>query len=103
MAFQLTTKIIRKNIRCTVLDEGASTSVMSLSYWRAIGSPEVNHSPTTLKDFGGRRFQPYGLLPAIQIELGGKSVSIHVEVIDAPLYYNLVLVHNWFYAIQAVA
>ena len=64
---------------------------MSLSCWRAIGSPEVNHSPTTLKDFDGRGFQPYGLLPAIQVELGGKSVSIHIEVIGAPLDSNLLL------------
>ena len=76
---------------------------MSLSCWRAIGSPEINRSPTTLKDFDGRGFQPYGLLPSIHVELGGKSVSIHIEVINAPLDYNLLLGHNWFYVMQAVA
>ena len=64
---------------------------MSLSCWRAIGSLEMNRSPTTLKAFDGRGFQPYGLLPAIDVELGGNSVSIHIEVIDAPLDYNLIL------------
>ena len=73
------------------MDEGASTSVMSLSCWRAIGSPEINRSPATLKDFDGRGFQPYGLLPSIHVELGGKLVSIHIEVIGAPLDYNLLL------------
>ena len=76
---------------------------MSLSCWRAIGSPKINHSPTTLKAFDGCGFQPYGLLPAIHVELGGKSVSIHIEVVYAPLDYNLLLGHNWFYAMQAVA
>ena len=57
----------------------------------------------TLKDFDGHGFQPYGLLPSIHVELGGKSVSIHIEVIDAPLDYNLLLGHNRFYAMQAVA
>ena len=72
LAFQIATKIAGKTIHCTVLDEGASTSVMSLSCWKAIGSPEINHSPTTLKDFDVRGFQPYGLLPTIHVELGGK-------------------------------
>ena len=47
--FQLTTKITIKNIHHTILDEGASTSVMSLSCWRAIGSPKINRSPTVTK------------------------------------------------------
>ena len=98
LAFHIATKIARKNIRHTVLDEGSSTSVMSLSCWIAIRSLETNHSPTTLKAFDGHRFQPYGLLPAIHVELWGMSVSIHIEVIDAPLDYNLLLGHNRFYA-----
>ena len=76
---------------------------MSLSCWRAIGSPKVNHSPAILKAFDGHEFQPYGLLPAIQVKLGGKSVSIHIKVVDAPLDYNLLLGRNWFDAMQAVA
>ena len=89
--FQLSIKFIGKNIHHTILDDEYSTSVMSLSCWRAIGSPEINHSPTTLKAFDGRRFQPCGLLPPLQIKIGGKSISIHVEVVDAHLDYNLLL------------
>ena len=37
------------------------------------------------------------------IELGDKTVSIQVEVVDAPLDYNLLLGRNWFYAMTAVA
>ena len=86
-----------------MLDEGALTCVMSLSCWRGIGSPETNRSPTTSKSFDGRGFQPYGLFSSLLIELGGKSVSIHVEVFDSPLDYNLLLGRNWFYAMQAIA
>ena len=53
LAFQINTSICGKNIHRTSLDEGASTSIMSLSCWRAIGSPEVRQSPTTLKAFDG--------------------------------------------------
>ena len=56
LAFQLFTKVIGKIIQCTILDEGASTSVMSLSYWRAIVSLEIKCSTMTLKDFDGHIF-----------------------------------------------
>ena len=70
LAFQNATKIVGNIVRRTILDEGTSTPVMSLSCWRTIGSPEINHSPTTLKAFDGHDFQPYGLLPTIRVELG---------------------------------
>ena len=33
----------------------------------------------------------------------GETISIMVEVVDAPLYYNLLLGRNWFYAIIIIA
>ena len=84
-------KVIGKIIRRTILKKGASNSVMSLSCWRDIISPNINCSPMTLKAFDGHGFQSYGLLPSLQVDIGGKSVSIHIEVVDAPLYYNLLL------------
>ena len=101
--FQLYTKFIMKIICRTILEEGSSTSFMSLCCWRSIVSPEINCSPMTLKAFDGHGFQPYGLLSSLQVKLGGKLVSIHVEVVDAPLDNNLLLGRNWFYAMQVVA
>ena len=57
----------------------------------------------TLKAFDGWGFQPHGLISALVVEMGGKTVSIQVEVVDAPLDYNLLLGRNWFYAMTAVA
>ena len=76
---------------------------MSLSCWKAIGSPEIVTSPTTLKAFDGRGLPPHGLIPAISVDLRGKAVSIQVEVVNAMLDYNLLLGRNWFYAMIAVA
>jgi hypothetical protein len=98
LTFQIQAMVCGKNIHHTVLDEGASTCVMSLSCWRAIGSPKLHQSPTTLKAFDGCGFQPYGLLQYFIVELKGKIVSIDIEVVDAPLDYNLLLGHSWFYA-----
>ena len=92
-----------KKVFRMVLDEGALTSVLSLTCWKALGSPKLVTSPTTLKAFDGRGFQPHGLISALVVKLGGKTFSIQVEVVDAPLYYNLLLGRNWFYAMNAVA
>ena len=87
----------------TVLNEGASTLVLSLSCWKSISSPEIVKSLMTLKAFDGIGFHPHGLMPTLSVELGGKIVSIQVEVVDAPLDYNLLLGRNWFYAMTIVA
>jgi hypothetical protein len=56
LAFQIQAIVGEKKIHHTVLDEGASTCVMSMSCWRAIGSPKLTQSPTTLKAFDGNGF-----------------------------------------------
>ena len=43
------------------------------------------------------------MLPALSVELGGKTVPIQVEVVDAPLDYNMLLGINWFYAMMVVS
>ena len=50
----------------------------------------------------GRSFRPHGILHSLKVRLGGKTVAIEVEVVDAPLDYNLLLGRNWMYSIQAV-
>jgi hypothetical protein len=82
LAFQIQVVVWNKNIHCTILDEGASTCVMSLACWKSINSPSVNQSPTTLKEFDGLAFRPFGLLQSLTFELGGKTVSVDVEVVD---------------------
>ena len=53
LAFQIITKVVRKKVFRTVLDEGASTSVLSMSCWKDINSLELVTSPMTLKAFDG--------------------------------------------------
>jgi hypothetical protein len=36
------------------------------------------------------------------MQLGGKTVCVEVEVVDAALDYNLLLGQSWTYAMQAV-
>ena len=53
ITFQIIMKVVRKKFFRTVLDKGASTSVLSLSCWKAIFSLELVTSPTTLNAFDG--------------------------------------------------
>jgi hypothetical protein len=91
-----------KNICRTVIDEGASTCVMSLSCWKAIGSSSLHESQNTLKAFNGSVFKPYDVLPSFPITLEGKTVQVEVEVFDTPLDYNLLLGHSWIDSMRAV-
>lgn len=85
-----------------MVDEGASTCIISMSCWKALGSPKLDTFATLLKTFNEHMFQPHGILIALPIELGGKTVSIVVEVVDAPLEYNLLLRQTWFYEMTAI-
>jgi hypothetical protein len=53
--------------------------------------------------FDGQGFHPHGLSQSLPIQLGGKNVTIDVEVVDAPLDYNLLLGRSWFYAMTVIA
>jgi hypothetical protein len=102
LAFQIQVVVSDKNICRTVIDEGASTCVMSIACWKAIGSPPLTESHNTLKAFNGSGFKPYGVLPSLPITLEGKMVNVEVEVFDAPLDYNLLLGRSWIDSMRAV-
>ena len=55
-----------------------------------------------LTTFDGISFRPHGILRSLKVHLGGKTVAIEVEVVDAPLDYNLLLGRNWMYSMQAI-
>ena len=90
-------------VKGTVIDEGVAASMMSLSSWKGLGSPKLSKYATMLTSFDGRSFWPYKILPSLKVRLGGKTITIKVEVVDAPLDYNLLLGRNWMYSMQAIA
>jgi hypothetical protein len=67
VAFQIvvayTMKTFTRNIFRTVVDEGASTCVMSLACWKAIDQPILSLSPTLLMAFDGHSFGHMGSSP----------------------------------------
>ena len=103
IALQIFIGCLGKQVHRIVLDEGATTCIMSYSCWQALGSPMLIASQIVLKEFDGHLFSCHGILTAFPIELGGKTVTIEVEVVNAPLDYNLLLECSWFYPMRAVA
>jgi hypothetical protein len=103
LAFQIQVLVSVHTIRCTVLDEGTSTCVISLPCWRALASPLLTLSPTTFKSFDGHGFKPHGLLKYFFVNLKGKTISVDIEVIDMPLNFNLLHGRIWFYAMTTIA
>lgn len=96
--------VLRNNIlvKRTIVNEGDSACVMSFSCWKAIGSPKLTPSPTLLNAFNGRSFQPHGMIISCSVTLGGRSICVEVEVVDAPLDYNLLSGRSWTYTTTIV-
>ena len=94
---------LKMTFKRTVIDEGDAASMMSLSCWMGLGSLDLSKSATMLTSFDGRSFRPHEILPSLKFCLGGKTVTIKVEAVDAPLDYNILLGQNWMYSMQAIA
>ena len=94
---------LNNTIKCTMIDKGVVASVMSLSCWKGLRSTTFSKSGNMLTAFDGRTFQSHGILPSLEVQLGGKIIAIEVQVVYAPLDYNLLLGRNWIYNMQVVA
>jgi hypothetical protein len=103
VAIQIPVKIRNITVHRCIIDEGASTCIMSKSVWKKLGSPELLPSAITLRAYDGRSASPEGIFQNVPIELGGKTVLIDIEVIEAPLEYNILLGRTYMYAMKAVA
>jgi hypothetical protein len=102
VAFQIHMEYSKYTIKRVVVDEGATTCMMSLVYSKAINSPILSKSLNMLNAFDGHSFHPHGILTSFQVHLGENMVEVEVEVVDAPLDYNLLLGCNWTYAMVVV-
>jgi hypothetical protein len=96
------TKSLTWNIFHTVVDEGVSTCVMSLACWKVIYQPKFSKSLTLLTTFDGHYFRLHGIIPSFPMQLEGKIVCVEVEVVNAPLDYNILLRQSWTYSMKKV-
>jgi hypothetical protein len=73
VAIQIPVKIRNITVHLCIIDEGASTCIMSKSVWQKLGSPELLPSAITLRAYDGRSASPEGIFQNVPIELGGKN------------------------------
>jgi hypothetical protein len=64
---------------------------------------ELIPSTITLQAYDGCPSPPKGLFQNVPVKIGGKNILIDIEVIDAPLDYNILFSHSYMYTMKAVA
>jgi hypothetical protein len=103
ITFQIPVKIWNITVHRCIIDEGASTCIMSKFVWQKLGSPKLIPSAITLRAYDGRPSSLEGLFQNVPVELGGKTILINIEVINAPLDYNILFGRSYMYTMKAVA
>jgi hypothetical protein len=83
--FQITVQVCGRDVPQTLIDEGASVSILSSFAWQALGFPQLVPVTQNLLAFNRRTSQPLGTLPQFPVTLGGKTVFIDVMVVQDPL------------------
>jgi hypothetical protein len=76
--FQITVQVRGRDVPQTLIDEGASVSILSSVAWYALGCPQLAPVTQNLLAFNRGTSQPLGILPQFPVTLGGKTVFIDV-------------------------
>jgi hypothetical protein len=100
--FQIRVEFNSINIYRCILDEGASTSILSSSVWIVLGSLEILSSSHELLAFDICPSEYLVVLPQLPISLGGKTVLVDVIVVQGPLDFNMLLGRDYVYAMNVV-
>ena len=76
--------------------------MVGASVWKKLGSLDLSPSNITLCAWDNHPSQPLSLYRNCRIIVVGKMFLIDIEVIDAPLDYNILLGHSYTYLMSAV-
>jgi hypothetical protein len=71
--------------------------------WQKLSSPELVPPAITLRAYDGQPSSSEGVFQNFLIELGGKTILIDIEVINAPLDYNILFGRSFMHAMKFVA
>jgi len=86
----------------TIIDEGASVSILSSTTWKALGLPSLFPETQNLSGFNKGTSWPLGILPKLPITLKRKIVHLNVMVVQGPLDYNILLGRDYVYSMEAI-
>jgi hypothetical protein len=94
-------KLIKKKYQC-IVDEGASTSILSSPIWKALGYPKLVSTKNDLVSFNRKLSEYFGILPQFPIMLGGNIFLFDLLVVQGPLEFNMILGHDYVYTMNVV-
>jgi hypothetical protein len=100
--FQIIVQVCGRDVPRTLIDEGASVSILSSFAWKSLGYPPLALVTQNLLAFNKRTSQPLGTLPQFLVTLGGKTVFIDIMVIQDPLDFSLLLGRDYVYAMKSI-
>jgi hypothetical protein len=100
--FQITVQVCGQDVPQTLIDEGASVSILSSFAWQALGCPPLAPVTQNLLSFNKRTSQPLGTLPQFPVTLEGKTVFIDIMVVQDPLDFSLLLGRDYVYSMKAI-
>jgi hypothetical protein len=100
--FNITVQVYGRDIPQTLIDEGASISILSSIAWKALGFPLLVSVTHNLLYFNSKTIQPLGTLPQFPVTLGGKTVFIDVVVVHDPLDFDLILGRDYVDAMKDI-
>jgi hypothetical protein len=99
--FQIIVQVCGRDVPQTLIDEGASISILSSIAWHALGFPLLSPISQNILAFNRRTSQHLGTLPQFPVTFGGKTVFIDVMVVQDPLDFAL-LGRDYVYAMKAI-
>jgi hypothetical protein len=100
--FQIRVEVNSTNIYHCIVDEGASSSILSSSVWKVLGSPKLVSALHEMLDFDRRPSEYLEVLSQFPISLGGNIVHVDVIVVQGTLDFNMLLGHDYVYAMNVV-
>ena len=100
--FQIRVEVNSTNIYRCIVDEGASTSILSSLVWKLLGSPELVFASHELLAFDRHPSEYLEVLPQLPISLGGDIFLVDVIVVQGPLDFNMLLRCDYVYAMNVV-
>jgi hypothetical protein len=100
--FQIRVEVSSKNIYRCIVDEGSSASILSSSVWKVLGSPKLVSTSHELLSFDRHPSDCLGVIPQFPITLGGETVCVDVIMVQGPLDFNMLLGHDYVYAMNVV-
>jgi hypothetical protein len=100
--FQIMVKVNSTRIFHCIVDEGASTSILSSLTWQDLGSPNLVLATGELLDFNIISTEVLGILPQFPITLGRNIVLVDLLVVPGPLYFNMILGRDYVYVMNVM-